>query len=199
MKNVLDEMKGGRRSVSHCLSTAAELLELLGPLKVIEIGTAYGVELHHMAPLSKMTVCVDAMYDWVPDVNEDCLHDPSLIDQVKVNSWMSNTESFRDKVTLVIGSSFQAHAEEKNEKIFADTDILIIDGCHSPAEQVLKDYTNFERFMKDEHYVVWDDTHMGAVASAIVMARRHIQEKKWTVEERRVEDATVFWVKKNAP
>lgn len=181
---------------SNCAQLCDWLLDVLGPRKVIEIGTSYGPQLKFFAPKSTITVCVDPMYNWVPDVKDDADADPNLIDQNKVFTWKENTKDFADKVELVIANSYFVHQKPEYEERFKDTDILIVDGCHHPSDLVLKDYTNFRRFLKDEHFVIFDDVHEGDVAKARDDAVKEMVGLGYQTEQITWYNATLIWFKK---
>lgn len=125
---------------------------------MIEIGTAYGLQLKYYAGFCKRVISVDCMYNWVPDIDQDSKFDESLVDSDKVSSWKSevNDNGLDEICELVVGSSYEVC--EDNETITnSDFDVLIVDGCHHPAQAVAADYRNFRKFMKSEHIVVFDD------------------------------------------
>lgn len=143
---------------SDCSGAARWLLKTFGPLKVLEIGTSYGRQLPTFVGLASKTVCVDPMYDWVPDVSEADGFVEGKVDEAKLLSW----KSFRDQspgadVELVIGNSYLVHDDSRYTELFSNTDILIIDGCHHPREAVLKDFLNFRKHLSREYFIIWDD------------------------------------------
>lgn len=181
---------------SNCAQLCDWLLETIGPRKVIEIGTSYGSQLRFFAPKSERTVCVDPMYNWVPDVKDDADADPALIDQEKVNTWKKNTSEFADKVNLVIANSYFVCNKPEYDQLFYGADILIVDGCHHPSDLVLKDYTNFRKFLKDEHFVIFDDVNENDVAVARNKAIEEMAALGYETEQITWYNATLIWFKK---
>lgn len=151
---------------SNCSAVAGWLLRRLGPLKVIEIGTSYGNQLPTILPYCSSFVAVDPMYEWVPNVQPVEGWEPHRVNQDKIDKWWKNAEPWKDKVNLVIDSSYRAHADPKNQQLFTGAQILIVDGCHHPVDSVMMDYENFKRFMTSPHYVIWDDMDLQDVRKA---------------------------------
>lgn len=163
----LDASKVERwRSVSDCSEACRWLLGKIGPRKVIEVGTAYGHQLGAFVPLSSKTVCVDPMYEWVPDVQDYVEFDEKLVHAPKLAEWRRNAAPHGDRVELIVGSSFAVAGDARHAAALADADVLIVDGCHHPWEMPLRDYRNFKRHMRGEHFVIWDDLQMEDVARA---------------------------------
>lgn len=185
MLDVLDRMyDDGLGSVSSCSRAARVLLSMLGPRKVLEIGTSYGRQLGSYSAASSL-ICVDPMYDWVPDVREEEGFDPSKVDQEKVETWWANAHSAGviDRAELVVESSYRVHSDPRYSDLFHDTELLIIDGCHHPAELVFKDFSNFRRFLTDPCYVVWDDYDMPDVRQAVDLARSSLTDRRVSCRE----------------
>lgn len=185
------EMAG---SHSGCSMACRWLLERIGPCKVIEIGTSYGRQLPTFKDLASEVVCVDPMYDWVPNVTSDAKFDPGRVDQKKIDSWNSYASG---SAKLVIGSSYQVHEEPWASTTFGDTKILIIDGCHQPADDVMKDYLNFRKFLEPEHYVIWDDMDIEDVQQAVKSIREKLSNEGVSFEEKPFHHALIMKV--NAP
>jgi len=158
MKNVLNELNelpdhAGHFSVpARVLSKLCDLLD--DPPRVLEIGTGYGSHLPFFAPKCERVVCIDPMYDWVPDIRPDVKFDPALTDQKKLDEWAGHVEPFKDKGELVIGVSH----EVSYSSLGGPFDIVIIDGCHHPWKAVMDDYLRLRHVMTTPHYAVFDDT-----------------------------------------
>jgi cephalosporin hydroxylase len=196
MKDIVDLLKTENvetEGPSGCSTIARWLLKNLGPMKVIEIGGSYGAQLGMYAPFASMTVCIDTMYDWVPDVPERDGFDRSRIDQKKLESWNKHADACGTDVRLVINSSYMAHNDPENEKLFSETQVLIIDGNHHGAE-VVKDYTNYRKFMTNDHYVIWDDVNIDDVNGAATSAKNMLESEGYAVHERDFKNARLFFV-----
>lgn len=164
------EMAGKK---SDCSMACRWLLERLGPLRVIEIGTSYGYQLPSFVPISEETVCIDPMYDWVPDVRVADGFDPERTDQKKLSTWEENVSPFREKVRLVLGNSHMVHEQLS----VGPMDVLIVDGCHSPSDQVADDYLNYRKFMRPEHIVIWDDMDIPDVRDAVKIVKDRLDSE----------------------
>lgn len=195
MRDVLDELNPtDEAQVSSCSRAARELLKLLGPLTIIEIGTSYGRQLPEYSGSVRLT-CIDPMYDWVPDVTEEQGFDPGLTDEAKYQEWRRNLDASGCRpVTLIFGNSYQVHADERWHKELDGTQLLIIDGCHHPAELVLKDYTNYRKFLTLPHYVVWDDIGEGDVKQACHLAENEIRGLGLDMRHRDFNNCRIFYV-----
>jgi hypothetical protein len=179
---------------SSCSRICQKLLELTGPLKVIEIGTSYGFQLRDFVPLSSETVCVDPMYDWVPDVLEKDGFQPERVDQKKLETWKKNVDSFGGNAVLIVGNSYSVHSDPAYMHMFYGSSVLIVDGNHSNPELVAKDYLNYRKFMTKEHYVIWDDLNMGDVRQAWQNVSRALKEEGCLVEEKEIHETALVWV-----
>jgi predicted O-methyltransferase YrrM len=198
MKNALKHMRPVEgKSWSSCSSAVSELLRICGPLRIIEIGTSYGYQLGRYSGADRL-VCIDTMYDWVPDVRDDEGFDPSRVDQRKLDTWRQNLDEagLSDRTELVIANSYEAFDDQGVTKMLEGSDVLVIDGCHAPMELVLKDYQNYKKFMNNPHYVVWDDVNKGPVREAADSAERELREQGADVELRDYELCRVFFVEK---
>lgn len=151
---------------SNCSVVTGWLLRRLGHLKVIEIGTSYGNQLPKFLPYCSQLIAVDPMYNWVPNVQPVEGFEPERVDQAKIDSWRKNAEPWKEKAELIIGSSYLVHKDPEARVKLAGANILIIDGCHHPADSVAMDYENFRQFMAGPHYVIWDDMNLSDVRAA---------------------------------
>lgn len=193
MKNVLDQIANvpGQYGIwSAC--TTGEILKLTGPLNVTEIGAGYGTGLKHFAHLAKRSISIDAMYDWVPDVQESDGHAQDKVSKDKIDRWSSEAKKCGSHVSLIIGNSYLVH--DRNE--LADTELLIIDGCHHPVSSVLKDFTLYRKHLTEEFYVVWDDVNESDVAAAIKEQRKILETDGYQISERQFGSAIAQFVKK---
>lgn len=160
---------------SSCSAVAGWLLRRLGPLKVVEIGTSYGKQLKTFLPYISSAVCVDPMYEWVPNVQDVEGFEPERVCQAKVDEWRRNAEPWKDRVELVIANSFRVHRDPEVRSKLAGAQVLIIDGCHHPVDSVKADYENFSQFMTSPHYIIWDDINLDDVRKAA----EHFSDKPW--------------------
>jgi hypothetical protein len=126
-------------------------------LKAIEIGTGYGYQLTAYGALGRV-LCVDPMYDWVPDVGHDERYDASKTDERKLADWLQNASTHKNAI-LFVGTSQEVRLDPTFREMAAGADVIIIDGCHHPWRAVAEDYWWHEELMADEHYVVFDDVH----------------------------------------
>ena len=155
------------QSISWCSAVATLILKEVGPKKIIEIGTGYGEHFNLLLPHVSSYVGVDAMYELVPDVYDVDGHDATKVNKKKLESFWKNAETFKDKVRLVVGNSFYVAHDPRYKKIFSDAELIIIDGCHHPAELVSMDYENFKKYLTTPHFIVWDDFLLSDLAPDI--------------------------------
>lgn len=195
MKNVLNQ-EGDAIDYSQgsCAGSAAWLLKLTGPLSVIEIGTGYGNQLQIFADLTSKLTCIDAMYDWVPDIVPSHVHSKDSVDKKKLTTWRSHAKPFKNKIQLLIGSSY-------DEMIYGDqrlagTELLIIDGCHHPEDAVLQDYLNFRKQLTSPHYVIWDDHNDGDVQRAVEKAKGLLTKEGFSFETKQFGKTLIMFVSK---
>lgn len=197
MTNALDNVAKTRQHLegvhSRCSALTRWILNETGPLKVVEIGTSYGRQLQTFAGQCSKLICIDAMYDWVPDVMEHEGHEKERVDEKKLAEWKKNAASFNAE--LIIGNSFHVANDEAYAEKLRDTNLLIVDGCHHPGELVAKDYENFLKYMSDPHYVVWDDLYMGDVLKGIVIAKELLRSRGYEYHELTVDGALAMYVK----
>lgn len=141
-------------------SAVAKALAAANPgrrLKAIEIGTAYGAQLIEYAGFDRL-LCVDPMYDWVPDVRPDERYDTSKTDERKLAQWLENASKVKNAI-LFVGLSQETCHDEGFCELAKGADVLVIDGCHHPWRAVADDYWSYAGLLADEHYVVFDDVH----------------------------------------
>jgi hypothetical protein len=132
-----------------------ELLEESShPLRVIEIGTAYGEQLQQLRGCEnlKELVSIDPMYDWVPDVKPEDQFDRDRVDAKKVSDWWKNSEGLQ--AWLLISKS---HDAPSSGRLVGKFDVLVIDGCHHPADAVEADYWDFVPYLAHDHVAIFDD------------------------------------------
>lgn len=129
------------------------------PLRVIEIGTSYGNQLPLLEGCVNLLemVSIDPMYDWVPDLKPGDSFDPKKVDQRKLDTWHENKGKL--PVQLIISKSHDAALE--NKLPHSQFDVLLIDGCHHPAQAVADDYWDFISYLMPEHVVIFDDIDHG--------------------------------------
>ena len=139
-------------------------------IRVLEIGTAYGKQLPSFAPFCERVVCVDAMYDWVPAIGRTTPHDPKKVDKAKIDEWNRNVEPFREKTRLFVGNSFDMHRDLELRSAASGSNVIVVDGCHHPAEAVRDDYLNFFPLMALPHYAVFDDMQFGDCERGLKMS-----------------------------
>jgi len=196
MKNVLDDPGGNNEGdTSSCARAVEWVLSKTGPLKITEIGTGYGTHLHILTSLASSLICVDAMYDWVPDVKPDEIHAEARIDSKKLESWNMHAELARKtgaKVELIIGNSFDPIVHEN--PVFLETELLIIDGCHHPADAVFQDYLNFRKHMTTSHYLVWDDVQESDPMTAVQKCKEMLKNEGRTFFEKRHKNTLIMYV-----
>lgn len=173
-----------------------DLLQLAGPLKVIEIGTSYGQNLKEFVPFTSASLHVDPMYEWVPDLGEDVKFDHKLVDDKKLDEWYKNMDECQVSLDhlLCIGSSFEIHEKDWFIERASGSDILIIDGCHHPLQAVKNDYLNFRKFMNNPHYVVWDDMQEGDCVGAADQIRDQLISEGYSVAERTINNVRVQYI-----
>jgi len=181
---------------SDCSIACAWLLDKVGPRKVIEIGTSYGKQLMTFVPKSSITYCIDPMYNWVPDISDAMVFDPKLVDQEKVGTWRKHAEPAKDKVELIFANSFHVVSEGVYNEKLKGAEILIIDGCHHPADLVYKDYENFMPLLASTHYVLWDDANLGDVGVAIQKQIDTCRAAGFQVERGNYKNCTMVWINK---
>lgn len=182
---------------SACLSVARCIADFLKiKSRVIEIGTAYGTHLCCLdSEFVECVTCIDPMYNWVPDLNEDCKFDETLIDQEKVSSWQSYADKFINcRPTLLIAKSADAAVDIRCEHLLANSNILVIDGCHHPVSAVELDFNLFEKFMCDDYFVIWDDLSHGDPGAAFNNTVEKLGEK--LIEKFQFQDVGIMHVKK---
>lgn len=138
------------------------------PLRVIEIGTAYGEHLYQLRGCTNLAemVSIDTMYDWVPDVGPDEAFDPGRVDKAKVDRWNENNVGI--SASLIISKS---HDAASGSLLSGTFDVIVIDGCHHPTSAVESDYWDFVRYMAEDHIVIFDDINQGdpGVASSKII------------------------------
>ena len=127
------------------------------PLRVIEIGTAYGDHLNQLRGCKNLLelVSIDPMYDWVPDLSLDEEFDEGRVDVAKVDAWIRNAKGL--PATLIVTKSHDAAVG--NKLPHSNFDVLLIDGCHHPAEAVEADYWDFVPYLADDHVVIFDEVN----------------------------------------
>jgi len=180
MKNVLEELQVPE-GPSWPSRLAAALLTKLGKLKVIEIGTAYGNHLKTYGHLASRIVCIDPMYDWVPDITENDGFDSQKVDQRKIAVWHQNALECGNHIELITGNSYISHESNVLNESF---EILLIDGCHHPASEVVKDYKLYLKHLTNPHYVVWDDLRESDIKEAVRLQKIFLEEQGLKVEEK---------------
>lgn len=128
------------------------------PLRVIEIGTAYGDHLHHLQGCGnlKELVSIDPMYDWVPDLRPEDKFDRGMVSTAKVDSWWKNSEGLQ--AWLLICKSCDGPS---SGRLVGTFDVLVIDGCHHPAAAVEADYWDYVHLLSPDHTVIFDDINHG--------------------------------------
>jgi hypothetical protein len=195
VRNVLSELSDPGGGASSCSEAVRCLMKILGPLRIVEIGTSYGTQLAAYSAAERL-VAVDPMYDWVPDVSEDEGFDPAATDERKVASWRSNLSDagLGERGELVLGNSYLVHADPEHAAKFAGSQVLVVDGCHHPGELVLRDYTNFRRFLTPSHYVVWDDSSYDDVKWAVARSRSLLESEGLRVDQVSFRDSIVMFV-----
>lgn len=196
MRDVLDELvQSGEAKVSGCSHVCGELLRILGPLSVIEIGTSYGRQLSSYSGCLSLT-CIDPMYGWVPDVSAEEGYDSRRTDQNKLDEWNRNMSaaSLEGRCTLITDNSFQAYLDDRNFHLLENRQVLVIDGCHHPDSLVEKDYDNYGDFLTDPHYVIWDDIGMDDVGRASRNVSDRLKARGFLVRETEVHGCRIFFV-----
>lgn len=170
---------------SACAHLAAHIGRYTKTLRLLELGTGYGLQLKHVVPHYEYTTCIDAMYDWVPDIKPDEGFDKAKINDAKLKSWNDATSHFSDRVGLILGNTYN---------VFRDTpdvvaangpyDVIIVDGCHHPVDAVEADFWNYLQFMNKNFFVVFDDIneHDPRVASNNVFSK--LKEDGYDVKTR---------------
>ena len=186
MKNIVDGLNTKDIAEIGMYSTPAKIMKYLVTQleekpKVIEIGTGYGDQLPHFGAGCSKLICVDAMYNWVPDLTLAEGHDTNKFDQKKFDNWTSHVEPFKDTAQLVIGNSFLVHSEEQYQELFKDTNVLIVDGCHHPAQAVADDYLNFRKFLTNPHYVLFDDMGFSDCRQGSDMCKKILASEGYSV------------------
>lgn len=164
--------------MSNVLLAAAAILSGSDrPLRVIEIGTGWGTDLHELrSPNLARLVSVDPMYGWVPDVQPEEPFDHAKVDREKVASWDSNSAAlFGTECHLLIAKSWDAAAEPRFFPTLSGTDILIVDGCHHPASAVEADYWSYRPHLADSHTVLFDDLNHGDPGIAFASIKEKLE------------------------
>lgn len=167
------------------------------PLKVIEIGTAYGNHLPQLRGCKNLTemVSIDPMYDWVPDLKPDETFDPSLVNDVKVQSWEENAVGL--PIRLVTMKSHDAAVGI--EIISGLYDVLLIDGCHHPIAAVEADYWDFLPHLTAEHTVIFDDINHGDPGIASERVESDLTERGFSVSREDVEGGRIRILRVSPP
>lgn len=149
------------------------------PLRVIEIGTSYGLQFRHLDGCDNLAemVSIDPMYDWVPDLRPDDAFDESKVDCKKLYSWREHTAGM--PVSLVVSKS--ADAAKSGAGLSGKFDVLLIDGCHHPADAVEADYWDFVPFLSDSHVVLFDDIDHGDPQIAADRVEQRLRDNGKTV------------------
>jgi len=187
MKYVLDDINEMNNNGGH-FSMPARICRYICenidiPPQVLEIGTGYGSHLPFFAPLCERVVCIDPMYDWVPDIRPDVKFDPTLTDQAKLDEWEQHAAPFRDKVELIIGVSHEVEYHFLNGPF----DIVIIDGCHHPWQAVAEDYLRLRHIMATPHYAIFDDTQSEDPKVAVRELEKQLTNEKAKFRKKHVE------------
>ena len=164
----INHWSGPARIVRHIAKTNHDM-------NVIEIGTGYGEQLLYFVPLCSHVVCIDPMYDWVPDIVEDQGFDENRVCEKKLASWNTACKDFIDKITLIVGNSFLN--EVINDERHTKYDLIIIDGCHHPVDAVCKDYWNYQKYMNYPHYVLFDDINQADPGAAFGKVQDELRKK----------------------
>ena len=175
---------------SQCAQACRQMLIVLGPVAVIEIGTAYGAGVSHFGPLAARVTSVDAMVDWVPDICELDRFDPARVSVDKVDAWRRAAAGL--PATLIVGNSYHVPSE-RHDSVLSGATVLLIDGNHRGAV-VRMDYDLYARFMEPVHYVAWDDAGIGDVRSAADAVLASLRVAGADVEERGFGDLRVWRV-----
>jgi hypothetical protein len=149
------------------------------PLRVIEIGTAYGEHLYQLRGCVNLEelVSIDPMYDWVPDLRPEDSFDQTLVDNAKVSSWHRNAEGM--PASLIVGKSHDVAVG--NRLPHSDFDVLLIDGCHHPPSAVEADYWDFASYLRQDHVVIFDDVNGSDPGIASDTIESQLLEKGATV------------------
>jgi hypothetical protein len=164
---------------SACGHLAAHVGRIVPGRRLLEIGTGYGLQIPHVMGHFDHTLCIDVMYDWVPDILPDSPFDPSLVDQKKMDSWRNACRGLEDRVTLVLGNTY--HVCRDTPELISEHgpyDVMIVDGCHHPASAVELDFWNHVPFMADSFFAVFDDVNEYAPAHARDNVEKKLRETR---------------------
>lgn len=164
---IFSEPIAGIDHFSACSMGAAHVGKNVNGLKLLELGTGYGGQLKFLLPVFLTVTSIDVMYDWVPDLKPDQPFDLALVDRKKIDIWEAGVATWREKIKLIVESTFTAHMTQANLLSSSGPfDVLIVDACHHPASSVEADFWNYVPFMADEFFVVFDDVHETDSATA---------------------------------